>query len=84
MTHHHHHAHHTVESSLSFNQKLMKLLQHWIRHNEDHAATYRDWGMKAEENHIAAAGALIKEAAQMTQQINEKFKAAINLLEPLE
>ena len=40
--HHHHHSH-AAGSELTLPQKMEKLFHHWIHHNEDHAATYRQW-----------------------------------------
>jgi len=40
MTHEHNHE---IHNSLTFDEKLVKLLEHWIKHNDDHAENYRDW-----------------------------------------
>lgn len=85
MSDHHHHAnhhHHDDEPSaaLSFDQKLVKLLEHWIRHNAEHAGSYRDWARKAKEKDFAAVGFLIDDAAEMTLGISQKFEAAIKLI----
>jgi len=80
MSHHHHD--HTSETGqeLSFDQKLVKLLEHWIRHNEDHAENYRDWSRKAKEKNFAQEGRLIADAAEMTLAISQKFEAAIKII----
>jgi len=56
MTHHHHHHHHDhdheIESTLSFDEKMIKLLEHWVKHNDDHAETYRGWAKKAKEKNM--------------------------------
>ena len=81
MTHPHHpHSHREIESTLSFDEKLIKLLKHWLRHNESHAETYKDWAIKAKENEIQEAGALIDDAADMTRLINKKFEKAIHFI----
>ncbi|MBL0699937.1 MAG: hypothetical protein JJV92_03520 [Desulfosarcina sp.] len=77
---HHHHHNHDAQSSLSFDEKMVKLLEHWIKHNDDHAETYKDWSKKAKDNNLEQAGAMIQEAAEMTLQINEKFKEALKNL----
>ncbi|MBW2739526.1 MAG: zinc transporter, partial [Deltaproteobacteria bacterium] len=46
MTHEHNHKKHI---SLTFDEKLVKLLEHWIKHNDDHAENYRDWAKKTKE-----------------------------------
>ena len=91
MTHHHHHGHdhdhnhdhnhkHDIESTLSFDEKMIKLLEHWIKHNDDHAETYRDWAKKAKENHMDKAGALLEDAAEMTLMISKKFEEAVHII----
>ncbi|MEI6262997.1 MAG: hypothetical protein WCR46_24280 [Deltaproteobacteria bacterium] len=80
--HHHHHHHHDVQIEMSFEEKMVKLLDHWIRHNDDHAGTYRGWAIKARENHLDAAADLLDEAARMTIAISSRFEAALAALTP--
>jgi hypothetical protein len=80
--HHHDHEHHhhdhpnDVQSSMSFDEKLAKLFEHWIKHNEDHAKTYKEWAKKAAAEDRATVASLLDEAADMTLQISKKFEAA--------
>ena len=79
MTHHHHHHHdhdHEIVSTLSFDEKMIKLLEHWVKHNDDHAETYRDWAKKAKEKNMDEAGSLLEDAAEMTLEISKKFEEA--------
>jgi hypothetical protein len=69
-----------VVSPLSFEEKLIKLLSHWIKHNEDHAGTYTDWAEKTKAADLAVIGALLNEAAEMTRSISTKFEAALDQL----
>ena len=80
--HHHHHEVQPQSSSktLSPEEKLAKLLDHWVRHNEDHAQTYRDWGGQAKEIKLEKVAQLLEEAAQMTEQISERFIDAAAIL----
>ncbi len=85
MTHHHHHEHdhhhdHEIESNLSFDEKMIKLLEHWIKHNDDHAETYRDWAKKAKEKNMNEAGSLLEDAAEMTLEISKKFEEAADII----
>ena len=85
MTHHHHHHHdhdhdHEIESTLTFDEKMIKLLEHWVKHNDDHAETYRDWAKKAKENNMDEAGSLISDAAEMTLVISRKFEEAAGII----
>ncbi len=79
MTHKHHNQ--EKQSALSFDEKMVKLLEHWIKHNNDHAQTYRDWAQKAKEKNKGKAALLLEDAAEMTLLISKKFKSAIKLLD---
>jgi hypothetical protein len=89
--HHHHHDHpHLPEHShrrpqgtsvdMSLEEKLAKLLEHWITHNHEHAETYRRWSVQARDKRLDAAAALLDEAARMTEKINKTFEAAAKAL----
>jgi len=83
MTHHHHHHHdhdHEIVSTLSFDEKMIKLLEHWVKHNDDHAETYRDWAKKAKEKNMDEAGSLLEDAAEMTLEISKKFEEAARII----
>jgi len=75
MTHHHDH-HHDVKSDLTFEEKLIKLLDHWLKHNQDHADTYREWAERARTNHLSEIGALLDEVADMSETMDDKFRDA--------
>ena len=79
MTHHHQHDH-EIQSTLSFDEKMIKLLEHWIKHNGEHAATYRDWAQKAKEKNMRKASLLLEDAAEMTLMISKKFEEAAALI----
>lgn len=87
MTHHkhhhheHHHHEHDAKSELSFDEKLIKLLDHWQKHNEDHAGTYRDWAEKARQNQLDAVAALLEDVCDLTEDINTKFESAAKLMQ---
>jgi hypothetical protein len=55
---------------------LIKLLDHWVKHNEDHAETYKDWAEKAKTHEFPEIGELLEEVQGLTMQINDKFKQA--------
>jgi hypothetical protein len=80
-THKHSHAHgedhHHASGDLSFDEKMIKLLEHWVKHNDDHADTYRQWAEKANDMKMADVGRLIAEAAEMTMTIRQKIEEAI-------
>ncbi len=83
MTHHHdqhHHHDHDISSDMSFDKKMGKLLEHWIKHNADHSETYRDWAVKVKENNMDNIYPLLEEAADITLKINEIFDKALKLI----
>ena len=78
MTHHHHHEHHGEQpADLSFEERMVKLLDHWVRHNDDHAGSYRDWAAKAQDGQMPQVAELLRDAADLTMQISERFQQAV-------
>jgi hypothetical protein len=79
---HHHHDHGTTteQGSLSEREKLERLLEHWIKHNDDHIKTYREWSEKAKSQNLQDVGTLLEEACEITGSLNELFKRAIEKL----
>ena len=75
-TDHHHHDHDSHEE-MPFDEKLTKLLSHWIKHTQDHALNYRNWAEKAKTKGRGQTAGLLEEAAEMSLTINEKFEAAL-------
>ena len=80
MTHHHHHHHHDVKSDLTFEDKLIKLLEHWLKHNADHAGTYREWAQRARSNNLSQVGDLLDQVSAMSADLDDKFKEALGLI----
>lgn len=75
--HHHHHDHaHESGGGMSLEEKLERLLAHWIDHNGDHANTYRDWAAQAEDHDLAKVGEQLRKAAELTEEISRQFEAA--------
>lgn len=77
---HHHHDHHPIGSNLSFEEKLIKLLEHWIRHNDEHARNYNEWGIKANENNLKKVGSYLENAAKLMTQADREFKEALDYM----
>ena len=84
MNDHHHreheHHHHDVKSELSFDEKLIKLLDHWLKHNEDHAQTYLEWSKRSRKNNLEDVGRLLADVVDLTAEISGKFKEAAALM----
>lgn len=80
MSHHHSHDAHKGPSELTVEEKLKKLLEHWVLHNEEHAQSYESWAGKAEDKGLLKMEALLAEAAERTRAISEIFKEAMATL----
>ena len=87
--HEHSHGHSHAEDqepdqpspgTLSFEEKMIKLLEHWIRHNDDHADSYRDWAEKARAHGMSDAGEHLAEVAEMTGRITGKFEEILKTI----
>ena len=74
MSHHHHD--HEIKSEMTFEVKLAKLISHWIKHNKDHAKTYKEWVKRAEDNGMEETAKVLSEAAELTLLINQKLNDA--------
>ena len=55
--------------------KLRVLLQHWIEHNEEHAAEFLRWSEKA-----GPAETAVRQAAEKMQAVNRELSSALDLL----
>jgi len=77
--HHHDHTQHT-DGTLSFEDKMIKLLEHWIKHNDDHADSYRDWAQKAQSHGMPEAGAQLLEVVELTAGLTAKFERILATL----
>lgn len=73
---HHDHDHHHHETKMSFEDQLKTLFDHWIKHNDSHAGTYRGWAQKARDNNMSETASLLEEIAAMTAKISKKIDEA--------
>jgi hypothetical protein len=88
--HHHHHGekehshHHENDAaagpSPSPSERLIIRLQHSIRHNRDHAATYRSMAEEAREIGAEAAARWIRDAAEQSDRQTENLENALTAL----
>ena len=76
-----HHHDHDSHDEIPFNEKLVKIISHWIKHNEEHASNYRNWAENAKANGKQKTAELLEAAAEMSLAVNEKFQAALAGLE---
>lgn len=82
--HHHHHAGHAHEETKAVPDDLAKLrilLPHWIEHNDEHAASFREWADKAREMGLEEVARRIEEAVEQMAASNEALTAALGEIE---
>ena len=82
MNHHRHHGdnHPLGQTTLSEKGKLRKLLEHWIKHNEEHAETYLEWSKKIDSESLGDVVSLLEEASKVTVSINDLLERAVRKL----
>jgi len=84
MSHHHHTPHHHEDSEhsgkLSEMERLIKMLEHWIHHNEEHGRSYRDWAIRAKELGSEKVAVIIEGVANSTHLQNQNLERALELL----
>jgi len=80
MDHHHEDNNAEQRGNMSEMEKLGKLLEYWIRHNEEHAKTYLEWSKKAATEEFKDVVSLLEEASDTTIYINRLLKDALKKL----
>ena len=78
----HHHGQAHSDAPLSFSEKLVKLLDHWVQHNDHHAEDYRKWAQDARENGQKEVAELLDSAAELTDTISGRFREAGGKVKP--
>ncbi len=76
--HHHGHEHHHDHTSgdMPLEQKAVKLLEHWIRHNDDHGQNYLQWAEQLRKNGYLKAADALDEVLKLTVRISGLFRQA--------
>ena len=77
---HHHEDDQVAGSSLSSSERLIIRLQHSIRHNRDHAATYRSMAEDARKAGADEAARWISSAAEQSDRQTEELENALRAL----
>jgi len=67
---------------MSMEEKLVKLLGHWMQHNEEHAKSFELWAQRAASQGLDEVAAHLEKAAGKTRSADEDFKAALEKLKP--
>jgi hypothetical protein len=77
--HDHTHSHDQVHE-LTLEQKLEKLLGHWINHNESHKDTFFTWAQRAKGEGIDQIALDLEKAGQLSQEVTQQLKDAFQKL----
>ncbi len=75
----HSHAHSHADQ-LTLEQKLEKLVSHWIDHNDSHKETFHTWAARAENKGLTVVAKKIEEAATVSDQVTALLKQALTEL----
>ena len=75
-----HNHKHDVASSLTFNEKMIKMLEHWIKHNFEHAENYKKWADETKDNIGENVSVLLEDAADLTVSINKNFEEVLKII----
>lgn len=76
-SHSHDHGHSPGEAGeMPFNEKISRLLDHWVQHNDDHVRSYREWAEKARSHGLAETAAALDKAAETTAAVTDAFREA--------
>jgi len=60
--------------------KLVKIMDHWIHHNEEHARSYEEWARRAEALGEREVASLLDEMAHDTRRHGESLQVALKRL----
>lgn len=58
-------------------ERLKKLLVHWLEHNNEHAATYREWAQKMAKEGDEELSRLLMKLGDEVSMLNAIFEEAI-------
>jgi ferritin len=90
MTHDHDHSHdskhthahsHSHADEMSLEEKLEKLVAHWIDHNDSHKETFLTWAQRAQEHGLDGVAQKINQAGTLSEQVTLLLKQTLSELE---
>ena len=61
-------------------EKLEKMVSHWLKHNADHAETYRQWADRARQAGFLEVADILESVAKDSQAINTDLEKAGQVL----
>jgi len=65
-------------------KKINILLDHWIKHNQEHAGEYKKWAEKLEKEGLEDISQHLKQASELVIQSNGEFILAKEKLGDIE
>jgi hypothetical protein len=68
------------EGKLSIQDKLFKMVEFWLHHNEEHARSYREWAGKAREIGLEEVGFILETLAREAVLSNHHLERLMHLL----
>ena len=60
--------------------RLMKLVEHWVEHNDDHGDRFSEEAIKAEKMGLKEVAEEMRKAADASGKVSENLLKAITLL----
>ncbi len=79
--HSHTHTHsHGDAGEMSLEQKLAKLVSHWIDHNDSHKQTFFTWAERAHKEGLTDVAAAIEKAGVLSEEVTGLLKQAESAL----
>ena len=79
-SHHHHGKHHHGQEKVSDQEKLVKMMEHWIHHNQDHVNSYCEWAKRARDMGWEEVARILETVADQATLQNKKFEQALALM----
>ncbi|MEO5359337.1 MAG: hypothetical protein H7843_02685 [Nitrospirota bacterium] len=61
--------------------RIKTMLQHWLEHNDEHAATYVKWAQQSAELAVDGLPELLNKISEETKKISGLFREAIGIME---
>ncbi len=77
------HAHDAEKNTESVTgiEKLKKMTEYWISHNEEHARSYRLWAGRARDAGYGEPGDMLEQIASEVVEMNERLRKLIQIID---
>ena len=78
--HNHDHDHDHSHTPQTDTDRIQKIISHWLKHNDDHIKNYHEWSEKAKNENLPEVSKILKEVADISVTLNDKFQKALSIL----